>query len=478
MPELMNPKAISDSFFRSYLFTSKSLYSIEEIIEWMKLKNKRHQFKVSRIAFNEMEHWHFEHKSGDLVHSTNRFFRVEALSCKQNFGQVRSWQQPIINQQEIGILGFISKEFEGVRHFLLQAKMEPGNINTIQLSPTVQATHSNYQKVHKGKTPRYLEYFLSSQKRIMVDQLQSEQGTRFLRKRNRNIIIDCKDAIEEDENFIWVTLGQLKTLTALDNHINMEARSILSCIPILPNSNLLENIKTQFPSDEFNQKLLSSVFEKNKAHHTKEEILQWMTEYKSNLYIRNSYLPLVCIDDGWENNGYEITHNSKKFFSILAVAVEAPNREVSKWTQPLINSLNPSINGWICRTINDVLHFLVKIRLEPGSIDLAELSPTVATTEGESCVSEKTPPPYYQYFLHPSKEQIRHSSLQSAEGGRFYHDTFKCIILEIDDFDLSVPSNHRWMTLGQILEFMTLNNMINVECRDLIACINLAEKYS
>ena len=478
MPELMAPKAISDTFYRSYLSTSKSLYSIEEIIEWMKLKNKQHPFKVSRITFNAMEHWHFEHKSGDLIHSTNRFFRVEALSCKQNFGQVRSWQQPIINQQEIGILGFISKEFEGVRHFLLQAKMEPGNINTIQLSPTVQATHSNYQKVHKGKTPRYLEYFLSSQKRIMVDQLQSEQGTRFLRKRNRNIIIDCKDAIEEDENFIWVTLGQLKTLTALDNHVNMEARSILSCIPMLPNSNLLENIKTQFPSDEFNQKLLSSVFEKSKSYHTKEEILQWMTEYKSNLYIRNSYLPLGRIDDGWENNGYEITHKSKKFFSILAVAVEAPNREVPRWTQPLINSLNPSINGWICRTINDVLHFLVKIRLEPGSIDLAELSPTVATTEGESCVSEKNPPPYYQYFLHPSKEQIRHSSVQSAEGGRFYHDTFKCVILEVDDFDLTVPSSYRWMTLGQILEFMTLNNMINVECRDLIACINFAAKYS
>ena len=478
MPEFLSPETISDSFLRSYLPTSKSLNSIEKIIDWMELKHKQHPFKVSRIAFDEMDLWHFENNSGDLVHSTNRFFRVEALCCKQNFGEVMSWQQPIINQQEIGILGFISKEFEGVRHFLLQAKMEPGNINTIQLSPTVQATHSNYQKVHKGKTPRYLEYFLSSQKRIMVDQLQSEQGTRFLRKRNRNIIIDCKDAIEEDENFIWVTLGQLKTLTALDNHVNMEARSILSCIPMLPNSNLLENIKTQFPLDEFNQKLLSSVFEKNKAHHTKEEILQWMTEYKSNLYIRNSYLPLGCIDDGWENNGYEIKHNTKKFFSILAVAVEAPNREVSKWTQPLINSLNPSINGWICRTINDVLHFLVKIRLEPGSIDLAELSPTVATTEGESCVSEKNPPPYYQYFLNPQKEQIRHSSLQSAEGGRFYHDTFKCVILEIDDFDLTVPSNYRWLSLGQILEFMTLNNMINVECRDLIACINLAEKYS
>jgi len=478
MPKVLDSNYTNESFLHSYINSKDCIHSIEEIINWMESRQKAHQFKVSRIAFEEMDNWQFEKGTRDLVHHSNRFFRVEALRCTQNFGEVRSWEQPIINQQEIGILGFISKEFEGVRHFLLQAKMEPGNINTIQLSPTVQATHSNYQKVHKGKTPKYLEYFLNSRKRIMVDQLQSEQGTRFLRKRNRNIIIDCKDAIEENKNFIWVTLGQLKTLTALDNHLNMEARSILSCIPMLRSSNLLENIKTQFPSDEFNQKLLASVFEKNEAHCTREEILQWMTEHKSNLYIRNSYLPLGSIGDGWENNGFEIIHKSKKFFSILAVAVEAPNREISHWTQPLINSLNPSINGWICRTINDVLHFLVKIRLEPGSIDLAELSPTVATTEGVSCVSEKNPPPYYECFLAPPKEQIRHSSVQSAEGGRFYHDTFKCVILEIDNFDLKVPSNYRWLSLGQILEFMTLNNMINVECRDLIACINLAAKYS
>jgi oxidase EvaA len=477
MPDILRPEIVCESFLRSYFPANECLHSIKEIIDWMKSRHQAHLFKVSRIAFEEMDHWHFENSSGDLVHSTNRFFRVEALSCKQNFGEVRSWQQPIINQQEIGILGFISKEFKGVRHFLLQAKMEPGNINTIQLSPTVQATYSNYRKVHKGQTPRYLGYFLSSQKRIMVDQLQSEQGTRFLRKRNRNIIIDCKDAIEENENFIWVTLGQLKALTALDNHVNMEARSILSCIPMLGNSDLSEDIKNQYSSDDFNHKLLSSVFEKNNVHCTKEEILQWMTEHKSNLYIRNSYLPLGSIDDGWEAKDNEIIHSSKKFFSIIAVAVEAPNREVAKWTQPLINSLSPSINGWICRTINDVLHFLVKIRLEPGSIDLAELSPTVATTEGESCISEKITPPYYEFFVNPPKEQVRHSSLQSAEGGRFYHDTFKCIVLEIDDFELDVLSNFRWLTLRQILEFMTLNNMINVECRDLIACIDFAAEY-
>ena len=64
----------------------------------------------------------------------------------------------------------------------MQAKIEPGNINYVQLSPTLQATKSNYQKVHKGKNPTHLEYFLAEDKNIILDQLQSEQGARFLKK--------------------------------------------------------------------------------------------------------------------------------------------------------------------------------------------------------------------------------------------------------------------------------------------------------
>ena len=45
-------------------------------------------------------------------------------------------------------------------HCLMQAKMEPGNVNPLQLSPTVQATRSNYTQVHRGTGTRYLEYFV------------------------------------------------------------------------------------------------------------------------------------------------------------------------------------------------------------------------------------------------------------------------------------------------------------------------------
>ena len=49
-------------------------------------------------------------------------------------------------QNEIGILGII-KNIK-TNKYLLQAKVEPGKINKIQISPTVQATRSNYSRIN------------------------------------------------------------------------------------------------------------------------------------------------------------------------------------------------------------------------------------------------------------------------------------------------------------------------------------------
>ena len=77
---------------------------------------------------------------------------------------------------------------------MMQAKIEPGNLNIVQLSPTLQATRSNYTRVHGGKSPNYLEYFNGERDvYVLVDQLQSEQGARFLQKRNRNIIVEVDE---------------------------------------------------------------------------------------------------------------------------------------------------------------------------------------------------------------------------------------------------------------------------------------------
>mgnify|MGYP003392954395 CR=1 FL=1 len=184
-----NSKQHEADFLKSALMKESGLNSIDFIIDWLRQKNSQVKTAIEQIPLDKLSEWNFNTNTGDIVHRSGRFFSIEGIHVETNWGKVPFWDQPIINQPEIGYLGILTKKIGGVLHFLMQAKIEPGNINVVQLSPTLQATKSNYTRVHEGKIPLYIEYFNGKKKvDVLVDQLQSEQGARFLRKRNRNII--------------------------------------------------------------------------------------------------------------------------------------------------------------------------------------------------------------------------------------------------------------------------------------------------
>lgn len=204
---------------------------IQDILDWLIERNRQVRVSVDLVNFDQLKDWRFNPSTGDLEHISGKFFAIRGVDIHaEGFPALREhWTQPIIDQPEVGILGIITRMIDGVLCFLVQAKIEPGNLNSVQLSPTLQATRSNYMQVHKGKAPRYLEYFRNAgAHEIWLDQLQSEQGGRFLRKRNRNIIIEVDENISPHPDFIWVTLGQLKALMRYDNVVNMDLRTVLS----------------------------------------------------------------------------------------------------------------------------------------------------------------------------------------------------------------------------------------------------------
>ena len=166
--------------------------STDEVLTWMKKQNDEVQSQINQIPISELRGW--KYRDDRIRHDSNRFFSIDGIHIETNYRDVNCWDQPIINQPEIGFLGFAVKKFSGILHFLMQAKIEPGNLNIVQLSPTLQATRSNYTRVHKGASPKYLEYFTGEKDvTVLVDQLQSEQGARFLHKRNRNIIVEVDE---------------------------------------------------------------------------------------------------------------------------------------------------------------------------------------------------------------------------------------------------------------------------------------------
>jgi dTDP-4-dehydro-6-deoxy-alpha-D-glucopyranose 2,3-dehydratase len=203
----------------------------DQILGWMKSQNEEVVSNIMQIPISELRGWSY--RDDRIRHNSGKFFSIDGIHIKTNYRNTPEWDQPIINQPEIGFLGFIVKKFNGVLHFLLQAKIEPGNLNIVQLSPTLQATRSNYTRVHGGKAPTYLEYFNGEKDvLILVDQLQSEQGARFLHKRNRNIIVEVgeDEELEVKEGYIWASLGQIKELLRYPNVVNMDSRTVISCI--------------------------------------------------------------------------------------------------------------------------------------------------------------------------------------------------------------------------------------------------------
>jgi len=467
------------AFLKSALTTENRLMPSEKFLHWMKAKNDEVHVKISQIPFYKMRLWRFDASTGNLVHESGRFFSIEGIRVKTNWGKVSEWEQPIINQPEVGFLGIITKMIDGILHFLMQAKIEPGNLNVVQLSPTLQATRSNYSLVHKGKRPLYLEYFNGEKPvKILLDQLQSEQGARFLRKRNRNIIVEIaeNETIEVYDNFCWLTLGQIKSFLQHDNLVNMDTRTVISGIPFgeYP-PDVLDFYETlKFTSDQnFHENgLLISMLDSKRHLHNVDEIISWMTRQKANYDLEVERIPLNSVKN-WIISGDEIYHQNRKYFSVIGVNVEIGNREVQSWDQPLIRAAQEGIIAFIVKKINGIYHFLVQAKLEAGNFDIIELAPTVQCLTGNYRKGQNEyDVMFLDEVLNARPEQIWYSAFQSEEGGRFFKEQNKNLIVEVDEsFPVELPENFIWMTLNQLKVFIKYNNYLNIAARSLISAV-------
>ena len=470
-------------FIKSALSFDNPFYSIPQAIDWIVEQNKKIKVTIERINFSDMNLWAFDKDQSAIRHDTGKFFSIEGIHVKTNWGNKNEWQQPIINQPEIGYLGCITKEFNGVLHFLLQAKIEPGNVNHVQLSPTLQATKSNYTRAHKGKSPAYLDLFINAQPdQILLDQLQSEQGARFLRKRNRNIIIKIEEEIELLDNFIWLTLAQIKVLMTHDNLVNMDTRTVISGIPfgnyVSEEIALLNFLESKESQDIIEKQLLRSTLLNGVALHTLDNIHSFITHQKCKYDLEVSTTSLAKLED-WIIEKDRIRHVQNRFFKIIAIKVSISNREVVSWTQPMVEPAQQGLCAFVAKEIKGVLHFAVQSKMECGNFDIIEFAPTVQCLTGNYRNSLSGKLPFLDYVLNAKKEQIVFDTLQSEEGGRFYKEQNRnMLIIAEDELPIELPENYIWMTVNQLQTFIQFNNYINIQARTLLAAISFkSESY-
>ncbi len=432
---------------------------------WMGQKRAEVGVTVEPIPFSEMDKWGFD-DHGNLRHESGRFFSIEGLDVRTDWHGGQYWQQPIINQPEIGFLGFIVQEHAGVLHFLCQAKVEPGNDPAVQLSPTLQATRSNYTQVHGGNAPLFLEYFTGEKPRtVLLDQLQSEQGARFLRKRNRNIIIEVIEKLTLPPQFCWLTLGQLKALGQKDNVLNMDSRTVISSI------DFRHGVEAKTPTSGFGQLVLNSATDTQNAVHSFSELTHWVTQAKALHDLHQNPMPLRDVS-GWCTTDTAIEHESGRYFRVKAFRAQITNREVMSWTQPLVESAQHGLIACICKPINGVLHFLIQRKMEGGNRDLIELTSTV------HCLPDNYDSgtlPYLREVQQSAPEAAIIDTHQSEEGGRFYFEQNRNMIIMLPkDAQLSTHDDYKWLTLGQILAFAQHANYCTIQLRSLLSLLPYA----
>jgi len=426
----------------------------KKINEWIESRKKKTSFIVKKKAISTLKKWTCD--SEKVYHISKKFFQILGIRIKSNFFKKQTWDQPMITQDEIGILGIVRRVYNGKIQYLMQAKGEPGNINKLQLSPTVQATKSNYSQVHKGKRVKYLNYFIRLKKKItLVNSLQSEQGGRYLFKYNRNLIVNTNDSIKLDQNYMWLSKQDIVDSANKNNILNMDSISIFSCA-------IKKNIN-------------------EKTENSSSKIQIWFNKLKKKYFIKRKIIPLSKMV-GWNYNKKNIIHKNKKYFSIIGLNIKTNSREVSEWEQPIVNEISMGLSGFIIKKINTTVHYLVRFSLKPG-LRKPSFTCTVRTSDEKSCLDEKNYTSLKdndlmkfllkKYFVENKKGKIIYKKIQSDEGGRFFHSQSKNIIVQIPEKEsIMFNDNYTWMSHNQVLHFIK-KGIFNIEARILFACFNI-----
>lgn len=450
---------------KSWRMQDSPLNPNREILEWVRERNESLVVNIRPNRLSESGFWYYDEEGGCVTNQNHSFFTIRGMRAYQ--GDLPALEQPVIVQDEIGYLGILCKEFDGVLYFLMQAKIEPGNVNKIQLSPTIQATKSNFTQKHGGKKPPYLDYFLhADQHTVLVDQIQSEQSSRFYKKRNRNLILLVREEVEVLPSHRWMTLGQLKELMKVDNLVNMDTRTVLSCIPF----SLLDGSGGKFRRYFRDQALHNSIFD-DPDPALLPAIYGYINNFKMFRHEAPRLLPLSELKD-WELSDSGICCRHPYSFDVIYCDIEVEGREVRRWTQPLFRAKGMACFGLFTTVRGGKRLFLVHAVPEPGCFDGIELGPTVQ----REAVCAHAPDEVEAFFLrqYEKREGVLYHVILSEEGGRFYQEQNRNVILEIPPKLLSEPPEGYFWADFRTLNLLTqVNNCLNIQLRNLLSLLEV-----
>lgn len=200
-----------------------------ELLAWLEARRHDVPFSAELITLRDVAGWR-QIDSGNFEHESGKFFRIEGVRVTSAPGvrQTAGWDQPILTQADGGVLALLCRESAHGIEFLLQAKADPGNVGYLQLCPTIQST----REMLRDARIAFAEYLdPSGRARVVYRARHNEEGSRFWRKSNENMILFVEDAgalAIEESTYRWASLSQIKQMMLMDDVVGPYVRTVLA----------------------------------------------------------------------------------------------------------------------------------------------------------------------------------------------------------------------------------------------------------
>ncbi|MBI1265007.1 MAG: hypothetical protein GC187_09765 [Alphaproteobacteria bacterium] len=366
----------------------------ERWTHWLEARTRDSGLELERVPINECHGWSL--RDGALVSDTGGFFTITGLVTQAANAPDPAFAGPMIDQPEIGRLGFLIRPAgEGVE-WLLQAKTEPGNHQATQIAPSIQATPSNFNRLHGGLPTVFLDLFRQADTSIS-DGFHSEQGSKFIWKFNRNQIVALPAGADPapDDRWRWAGSRDLRQLLGLSYTVNTDARSVIATGAWA----LLGDGAALFRSPCLARSYAAPI---RPVSRRPEDLLQpiqmnWTRTPLDGLPGR-TLEPDRLAGPGGETE-------------IVCFRTRVRGREVAEWRQPFLTQSHAGEQTLAMRIVNDKAEVFARILHEPGFGGRSELGPTVTDLY-------PTPPSVGCWFDGQETELLAID--QSDEGGRFF----------------------------------------------------------
>lgn len=409
-----------------------TLTALKEFLETAKIG-----FGLREITLAETVGWSL--REGALCHRSNGFFHVVGVE----FDEDASQEALMLYQPQSAITGLLSCHLEGKRHYLLQARVEPGTREIAQYGPTVQSTQANYLRLHGGTSSPYIEWFTTYRPglRTLHISMQLDLGERYLLKSKSLIVAECAPDIALAPGFVWVPVDVLAEATAEPGLLNIDLRSLLAVAPWVDDGAELSPI--------------CASIKRSLEQSPRPEALAPLLPNHATGPRRFRLKPIESLSNWSVTDRGIVEREDRQGFDVIYVQVEARGREVANWCQPLLRSRKPGHAILACRIWDGVFEVLVRRGSERGLQTGSALLPTWLRYPGELPIAA------------PIIGRPLLRTTESDEGGRFYHDASLYELIMIDPAAVPLEDGMSWISVAELRLLLQQSNVCSIQLRTL-----------